>query len=100
MKAWPKSASTARSSVLSSPFGVVSKESATTFAVGPFLGELAPGYTPLVNPPAFEDGEEPVGVLLTELNGPETGNTWQPEGGLPSGQEGEATNKGESLEVN
>ena len=53
------------------------------FSVGPYLGELAPGYTPLVNPPAFEEGEEPVGVLLTELNGPETGNTWQPEGGLP-----------------
>jgi hypothetical protein len=83
-----------------SPFGVISKESTTTFAVGPFLGELAPGYTPLVNPPAFEEGSEPVGVLLTELNGPETGNEWAPEGGLPSGQEGEAANKGEALEVN
>ncbi|HXD53238.1 MAG TPA: hypothetical protein VN618_00650 [Solirubrobacteraceae bacterium] len=83
-----------------SPFGVVSKESSSVFSVGPYLGELAPGYTPLVNPPAFEEGSEPVGVLMTELNGPETGNTWQPEGGLPSGQEGTAVNKGESLEVN
>ena len=83
-----------------SPFGVVSKESSSVFSVGPYLGELAPGYTPLVNPPAFEEGAEPVGVLMTELNGPETGNTWQPEGGLPSGQEGTALNKGESLEVN
>jgi hypothetical protein len=83
-----------------SPFGVVSKESSSVFSVGPYLGELAPGYTPLVNPPAFEEGAEPVGVLMTELNGPETGNTWQPEGGLPSGQEGTAVNKGESLEVN
>jgi hypothetical protein len=82
------------------PFGAVSATSKTTFAVGPYLGELKPGYTPLVNPPAFEEGAEPVGVLLTELNGPETGNTWQPEGGLPSGQEGEASNKGEALEVN
>jgi hypothetical protein len=82
------------------PFGVVSKESKSIFSVGPYLGELAPGYTPLVNPPAFEEGAEPVGVLLTELNGPETGNTWQPEGGLPSGQEGTANNKGEALEVN
>jgi hypothetical protein len=79
------------------PVGSISKESTTTFAVGPYLGELAPGYTPVTNPPAFE--EESVGVLLTELNGPETGNTWQPEGGLPSGQEGAAANKGEALEI-
>jgi len=80
-----------------SPFGTISKESTSTFTVGPFLGELSPGYTPLVNPPAFEEGSEPVGVLLTELNGPETGNEWAPEGGLPSGQEGSAVNKGEAL---
>jgi hypothetical protein len=83
-----------------SPFGSISKESSSSFTVGPFLGELSPGYTPLVNPPAFEEGSEPVGVLLTELNGPETGNEWAPEGGLPSGQEGTAANKGEALEVN
>ena len=77
--------------------GVFSKETTATYAVGPYLGELAPGYTPLVNIPAFE--EEAVGVLLTELNGPETGNVWAPEGGLPSGQEGTATNKGENLLV-
>jgi len=73
------------------------KETEAIFTVGPFLGELKPGYTPLTNLPAFE--EEAVGVLLTELNGPETGNTWQPEGGLPSGQEGTAKNKGENLLV-
>jgi hypothetical protein len=83
-----------------SPFGVVSKESVSTFSVGEFLGEPAPGYKPLTNPPAFEEGAEPVGVLLTELNGPETGNEWAPAGGLPSGQEASATNKGEALEVN
>jgi hypothetical protein len=74
-----------------------SKESSTTFSVGPYLGEVAPGYTPEVNPPAFEEGA--VGVLMTELNGPETENKWAPEGGLPSGQEGEAVNKGEDLKV-
>ena len=74
-----------------------SKESSTIFSVGPYLGELSPGYTPLTNPPEFEGGSPD--ILLTELNGPETGNTWQPEGGLPSGQEGTAVNKGESLEI-
>jgi hypothetical protein len=75
----------------------INKESTTTFAVGPYLGELSPGYTPLVNPPEFEGGSPD--ILLTELNGPETGNEWAPEGGLPSGQEGAAVNKGESLEI-
>jgi hypothetical protein len=76
---------------------VISKESSTVFSVGPYLGEVSPGYTPLVNQPKFEGG--PTEILLTELNGPETGNTWAPEGGLPSGQEGTAANKGESLMV-
>jgi hypothetical protein len=73
------------------------KETSAVFTVGPYLGELAPGYTPLVNPPAFEEGA--VGVLLSELNGPETENKWAPEGGLPSGLQGTAVNKGESLLV-
>ena len=77
------------------PVEKLSKEATVTYSVGPYLGEVSPGYTPQTNPPAFE--EEPVGVLLTELNGPETGNTWQPEGGLPSGQETVAVNKGEQL---
>jgi hypothetical protein len=76
---------------------VISTGSEAIYTVGPYLGELAPGYTPLVNPPAFATGA--VGVLLTELNGPETGNTWQPEGGLPSGQEGTFDNRGEALMV-
>jgi hypothetical protein len=79
------------------PKGAISKESTLTYNVGPYLGELGPGYTPLVNPPEFAEG--PIGVLQTELNGPETGNTWQPEGGLPSGLEGETSNKGEALEI-
>ena len=79
------------------PVGVVTKEATSSYAVGPYLGEVSPGYTPQTNPPAFE--EESVGVLLTELNGPETGNVWAPEGGLPAGQEATAINKGESLEI-
>jgi hypothetical protein len=80
-----------------SPFGSVAKESKSIFSVAEYgIGQP----NSLSNPPAFEEGAEPVGVLLTELNGPETGNTWQPEGGLVSGQEGTATNKGEALEVN
>lgn len=79
------------------PVGEVTNKSTSTFAVGEYLGEPEPGYKPLTNPPAFE--EEAVGVLLTELNGPETGNTWQPPGGLPSGQEAEAANKGEKLGI-
>jgi hypothetical protein len=83
------------------PFGVVSKASESVFSVAEFgLGQPESKS----NVPGFEFNgsgfEEPVGVLLTELNGPETGNTWQPEGGLVSGQEGTANNKGEALEVN
>jgi hypothetical protein len=77
------------------PVNVVSNVATVTYSVGEYLGEPSPGYKPLTNPPAFE--EEPVGVLLTELNGPETGNEWSPAGGLPSGQETTATNKGEKL---
>lgn len=73
----------------------ISNELQATFAVGPYLGELASGYTPLVNPPKLEDG--PLDVLLTEVNGAETGNVWGPPGGLPSGFEGKAVQKGEKL---
>jgi len=72
------------------PVGVVSKTATVTYSVGEYLGNGS-----LTNPPAFE--EEEVGVLLTELNGKETGNTWAPAGGIPSGQETSAVNKGEKL---
>ncbi len=72
------------------PVDVVSKTASVTYAVGKYLGGEA-----LTNPPAFE--EEEVGVLLTEMNGAETGNEWGPAGGLPSGQETSAVNKGEKL---
>jgi hypothetical protein len=79
-----------------SPAHAVTKEETATFAVAEYgIGQ----EKSLSNPPAFEEGAEPVGVLLTELNGPETGNTWQPEGGLVSGQQAVAVNKGERLEI-
>ncbi len=79
-----------------SPSHVVQKESVSSFAVAEYgIGQP----NSLSNPPAFEEGAEPVGVLLTELNGKETGNTWQPEGGLVSGQEATAINKGEALGI-
>jgi len=81
---------------LVSPAHVVQKESTASFAVSEYgIGQP----NSLSNPPAFEEGAEPVGVLLTELNGKETGNTWQPEGGLVSGQEATAINKGEKLGI-
>lgn len=82
-----------------SPLGVIGKEKLVTYSVGPYLGEVSPGYTPVVNPPSFEEGAIPEGVLGIELNGPETGNTWQPEGGLASGLEGSFTLKGENLMI-
>ncbi len=77
--------------------GNFSKEYTSTFEVGPYLGELKAGYTPLTNTPEFEGGSP--SVLLTELNAEETGNTWQPEGSLPAGQQMVAVHKGESLMV-
>jgi hypothetical protein len=63
----------------------LSKVTAVKYVVGNFIGEPAPGYQPIVNQPAFEEG--PVGVLLSELNDAETHEEWAPEGGLPSGLE-------------
>jgi hypothetical protein len=79
-----------------SPAHAISKEATATFSVAEYGIGQPESKT---NPPAFEEGAEPVGVLLTELNGEETGNTWQPEGGLVSGQEATAINKGEALEI-
>jgi hypothetical protein len=78
-----------------SPVGVDTNTATTTFTVGEYGvgGPEDPGA--LTNPPAFE--EEVVGVLLTELNGPETGNKWSEK--IPSGQEATAVNKGETLEI-
>ncbi len=70
-----------------------SKESTTTYEVEE--AELIPGFKSVVNKDRnFEGG--PTIILLTEF---EQGKGWEPAGGLPSGQEASATNKGENLEV-
>lgn len=92
--------------VQSGDFEKISKETKTTFTVGPWLGSLNPlngepdpgsGYTPLVNVTNLEGG--PISVLKTQFNNTETEGKWEPENGLPSGQEGSSTNKGEALEI-
>lgn len=84
----------------------ISKESKGLYTVGPFLGEPAPGYTPLVNHPSA--GPPTFGVLHTEAKNketeekfttPENPEGWGPPGGLPSGQQGTANIKGEALMV-
>jgi hypothetical protein len=83
------------------PINVFSKTTTVTFTVGNYLGEVEyePGkkYLPLTNVPQFEGG--PLDFLGTELNAAETGFTWQPPGGLASGEEATATDKGEDLEI-
>jgi hypothetical protein len=83
--------------VQSGDINTINKTSAVTYAVANYLGEPEAGYKPLTNIPSFEGGAPD--FLLTELNAEETGFTWQRPGGLPTGQEGIATNKGEGIEV-
>jgi hypothetical protein len=79
------------------------KDSTLTFSVGHYLGEVeyAPGkkYKPLTNVPEFEGGS--ADILLTEIKGAITGHPeeFYPPGGLPSGQEGVVTEKGEALGI-
>jgi len=83
--------------VQSGDINAINKVSTVTYAVANYLGEIEAGYKPLTNIPSFEGGSPD--LLATELNAEETGFTWQPPGGLPTGQEGTATNKGEAIEV-
>ncbi len=81
--------------------GVISKEAADHYEVGPELGEVefAPGkkYTPIVNNPTHVTGGAPgEHFLITEVT--EAGHE-KPAGNLPSGQEGVANEKGEPLMV-
>jgi len=70
-----------------------SKSSTTTYATTE--AELIPGFKSVINEDTkFEGG--PFTVLLSEF---EQGKGWEPEGGLPSGQEASAENKGEETEV-
>jgi hypothetical protein len=70
-----------------------SKSSTTTYVLTE--AELIPGFKSKINEDEkFEGG--PFTVLLSEF---EQGKGFEPEGGLPSGQEGSAENKGEELAV-
>ena len=93
----------------------ISKESTLTFAPGPYIGEqhaectkeneakeceaYKDNWTPIVNIAKVEGG--PVDILMTEVKGAITGHPTEfyPPGGIPSGQEGVATNKGEALGI-
>jgi hypothetical protein len=83
------------------PLDAFSKETTFTYNVGKFIGpveyEAGKLYEPIVNVPKFESGAPD--FLATELNGEQTGFTWQPPGGLPSGEEAGIQNKGEELEI-
>jgi hypothetical protein len=74
----------------------VSTELGWRWTIGPYLGEVefAPGhkYTPLINAPSFVEGPDDYLSLRAEKEG-------NPLGELPSGLVGEATGKGEALEV-
>lgn len=70
-----------------------SKTSKTVFKVTE--AELIPGFKSVINEDQkFEGG--PMEILLSEF---EQGKGWEPEGGLPSGQEGTSENKGEGIEI-
>jgi hypothetical protein len=76
----------------------VTKEHMLDYRVGTYLEETAEHTNPRVNPPEFE--EEPVGVMLAEVNDPETKGEWEPsEGGYYAGIEGEFPLKGEALSI-
>jgi len=87
---------------------VVNGASNLVFAPGTYIGEQHAGcveekcsinWTPIVNIPKFEGG--PVDLLLTEVKGGITGHPTEfyPPGGIPSGQEGVAENKGEKVGI-
>ena len=79
-----------------SPVGAVSATKTLAFAVGPYLGETKIGLTPFVNGPAFE-GEEPIEVIHSDVNGPETANVWLD--GLVGGIETTVIGQGTPVEI-
>jgi len=83
---------------------VISKSSKLKYAPGKYIGKIVwnekgEEYEPIVNIPEFEGGSPD--ILKTEVKGAITGHPseFYPAGGLPSGQEGLAENKGEALGI-
>jgi hypothetical protein len=72
---------------------VASKKSSFSYTAGPYLGEVEPGYTPLMNEP-FE-GEE-AGQFRAEVKEGIAGGGFLPEGGRPGALEGTIAIKGET----
>ncbi len=79
------------------PSGALTTEHTLNYQTGEYIGEPSPGDKPIVNPPAFE--EEFVGTLQTEISSPETEFEFTPEGGIPSGLEGNFALTGEALGI-
>jgi hypothetical protein len=73
----------------------ISKESELSFVIQE--KEYFPGLVSKVNNPTKFEGA-PEDILLTELEA-EGSEKFEPPGGLPSGQEGVAKNKGEAIMV-
>jgi hypothetical protein len=77
--------------------GTISKTFTDNFVVGEGLGEPFPGYKPLVNIPTHVaggvNGEHILESEVTEFEHTE------PVGTIPSGQQLEANNKGEAVEI-
>ena len=90
---------------------VTTNAATLNFEPGPFIGEQEAScpteaepehkckWTPIVNIPKLEGG--PVDILMTEVKGAITGHPTEfyPPGGIPSGQEGIANNKGEKVGI-
>jgi hypothetical protein len=82
----------------------INKVGTAVFTPGHDLGEVVwdekgDKYTPLVNIPEFEGGS--TDILKTEVMGEITGHPGEfyPAGGIPSGLEGTASDKGEALGI-
>lgn len=73
----------------------ISKESELAFTIQTKEYGFGPS---VVNNPTHFEGEAGEHILLTELEA-EGSSTFEPAGGLPSGQEGAVANKGEAIEI-
>ena len=77
--------------VLDGEVDVSGKKPAFSYALGSYMGEVEPGYTPLTNQP-FEDGE--AGSFRAEVKHGTCCESWGPTGGMPGGLQGSFEVKG------